>query len=185
MRVLIAVCSSSAHRLLVLTCGSALRATLACCCQADTDNSQCDGPRPTYARTALRSSGPGTLSARGNARRRSARSRQAGSGCRCAARPGSRPCWSGTHVPSTITTRNRSDLAARTRHPTHVRTGAARPVTGQSTPSGWAQRSARAAAAVLYGRRGHSSAALHGGTSSLIQIFRRDRRPVGQTRDWV
>jgi hypothetical protein len=142
MRVLIAVCSSSAHRLLVLTCGSALRATLACCCQAGTDNSQCDGLRPTYALSALRSSGPGTLSARGNARRRSARSRQAGSGCRCAARPGSRPWWSGTQVPSIITTRNRSDLAARTRHPTHVRTGVARPVTGQSTPSGWAQRSA-------------------------------------------
>jgi hypothetical protein len=81
----------------------------------------------TWRRSAVRSSGPGTRSARGNARRRSARSRHSAVGCRCAPRPGAVPRGSGRTAivwPSAIaTTRRRSDLVTRRRHPTQVRTG--------------------------------------------------------------
>lgn len=91
----------------------------------------------TYRRNAITSSGPGTRSARGNARRRTAWSRQTGAGCTYAPRPGSVPRGSGTHLPSTATVRNSSILAARSRHPTQVRSGHARarvrPDTAKST----------------------------------------------------
>ena len=73
------------------------------------------------------SSGPGTRSARGNAERRSARSRHSGAGCSQAPRPGSRRRGSGVSTPCTTTTRNRPSADALVRHPTQVRTG----------PDGW------------------------------------------------
>ena len=76
---------------------------------------------PIAARSGARSRGPATRRARGSARRRSARSRHCWAGWRCAPRPGSRRSGSGTQAPATTTTRNRSDAAARCRHPTHVR----------------------------------------------------------------
>jgi hypothetical protein len=78
-----------------------------------------------WARTAAVSSGPGTRSARGNAERRSARSRHSGAWCNQAPRPGSRRRGSGTSTPAATTTRNRPSACARLRHPTHVRTGPA------------------------------------------------------------
>jgi hypothetical protein len=78
-----------------------------------------------YIRSSARSSGPGTRSARGNAERRSARSRHSGTGCNQAPRPGSRRRGSGVGTPNTTTTRNRPSATALVRHPTHVRTGAA------------------------------------------------------------
>lgn len=78
-------------------------------------------------RTSLVSSIPLTRRARGNARRRSARSRHPVRQCNQAPLPGSVPWMSGTQTirPSfrTTTTRSRSDLAARIRQPTQVRTG--------------------------------------------------------------
>ena len=97
-----------------LTCGALCPSTTRC---------------STAARTRPASSGPGVRSALGNARRRSARSRHVRSGCTCAPRPGSRLWRSGTRTPPTATTRSRSALAARHRHPTQVRTGAARRAT--------------------------------------------------------
>jgi hypothetical protein len=80
---------------------------------------------PMWARTAAVSSGPWTRSARGNAERRSARSRHSGARCNHAPRPGSRRRGSGTSAPATATTRSRPSACARLRHPTHVRTGPA------------------------------------------------------------
>jgi hypothetical protein len=76
-------------------------------------------------RTAPVSSGPGTRSARGNAERRSARSRHSGAGCNHAPRPGSRRRGSGVSTPSTTTTRNRPSAFDRVRQPMQVRTGPA------------------------------------------------------------
>ncbi len=80
----------------------------------------------TYRRNAFVSSGPGARSALVNARRRTARSRQTRAGCTYAPRPGSVPRGSGAHSPSAATVRSRSILAARSRHPTQVRSGHAR-----------------------------------------------------------
>jgi hypothetical protein len=81
----------------------------------------------TNASSPAVSSPPGTLKARGNARRRSASPRHSAVGCRCAPRPGARLAGSGTtsgpDPRSPATTRNSSCLSARCRHPTHVRTG--------------------------------------------------------------
>ena len=86
----------------------------------------CCGPEATSSRTEVVRIAPGTLKARGNARRRTASSRHSTVGCRCAPRPGARPAGSGrTSRPcprSPATTRSRSVFAARCRHPTHVRT---------------------------------------------------------------
>ncbi len=91
----------------------------------------------THNRNALTSSGPSRRRARGNARRRSARSRHSVAGCRCAPRPGRLACGSGTTEPTdsegTTTTRTRSDFAARFRQPTQVRTGGVRLIASQST----------------------------------------------------
>jgi hypothetical protein len=96
------------------------------------------GSASTYRWTAAVSSGPGRRNALGNARRRSARSRHPGVGCRCAPRPGSVPRGSGTQTPSTAVTRSRSCLAARSLHPTQVRSGhersRVRPDMSKSTP---------------------------------------------------
>lgn len=92
-------------------------------------------PAPSGATMACNrasSKGPLTRNARGNAFRRSARARHSGSGCKCAPRPGKVPRGSGTHAPSTATTRTRSVLAARALHPTHVRTGPA--ASGRACP---------------------------------------------------
>jgi hypothetical protein len=78
-----------------------------------------------WARTAAVSSGPGARSARGNAERRSARSRHSGAWCSQAPRPGSRRRGSGTSTPASTTTLNRPSACARLRHPTQVRTGPA------------------------------------------------------------
>ena len=80
---------------------------------------------PMWARTGAGSSGPGTRSARGNAERRSARSRHSGARCSHAPRPGSLRRGSGVSTPSTTTTLNRPSATSRCRHPTHVRTGPA------------------------------------------------------------
>lgn len=82
--------------------------------------------RSTNRRTAAESNGPLALKARGNARRRTARSRQTGTGCTYAPRPGSVPRGSGTTSPSSTTMRSSSLLTARSRHPTQVRSGQAR-----------------------------------------------------------
>jgi hypothetical protein len=74
-------------------------------------------------RTPATSSGPGTRSALGNARRRSALVRQPGSGCNHAPRPPIRRRRSRTSSPSTTTTRSNSPASARPRQPTQVLTG--------------------------------------------------------------
>ncbi|MDQ0845431.1 hypothetical protein QFZ68_005111 [Streptomyces sp. V1I6] len=91
----------------------------------------------TYRRARAVSSGPWARKALGNARRRTARSKQTKAGCTYAPRPGSVPRSSGTHSPSITTIRSRSLLAARSRHPTQVRSGhtraCVRPDTVKST----------------------------------------------------
>ncbi len=91
----------------------------------------------TYWRNAFVSSAPGARNARVNARRRTAWSRQTSAGCTYAPRPGSVPRGSGTHSSLIATMRSRSALAARSRHPTQVRSGHARtrvrPDTAKST----------------------------------------------------
>ncbi len=90
-------------------------------------------PAAMCARTAAVSSGPGTRSARGNAERRSARSRHSGAGCNHAPRPGSRRRGSGVSTPCTTTTRNRPSADDLARHPIQVRTG---PTVGASAVVG-------------------------------------------------
>jgi hypothetical protein len=80
-------------------------------------------PASIHARTCAMSRAPWTRRARGNARRRSARSRQPTVGCRYAPRPGCRDRGSGRHRPSRAVTRSSSDLPARVRQPMHVRVG--------------------------------------------------------------
>jgi hypothetical protein len=92
------------------------------------DGSGVDGTTSaTKLRTGAGSSGPPRRSARVNARRRSASSRQLGTGCNHAPRPSHRWRGSGTthQTPSTsaATTRSRTDRSSRSRHPTHVRMG--------------------------------------------------------------
>jgi hypothetical protein len=70
-------------------------------------------------------SGPGTRSARANARRRCACSKHPWQGCRYAPRPGLRAGASGTTSFPAATTRSKSDLAARDPHPTQVRSAGA------------------------------------------------------------
>jgi hypothetical protein len=84
----------------------------------------------TYDLSVVSSTGPLTRSARPQALRRVASSRQAVDGCRCAPRPPADRRRSGASaVPAplpTATIRISSDLAARSRHPTQVRTGSGR-----------------------------------------------------------
>lgn len=91
----------------------------------------------TYRRNTFVSSAPGARNARVNARRRTAWSRQTWAGCTYAPRPGSVPRGSGTHASLIATMRSSSVLAARSRHPTQVRSGHApacvRPDTAKST----------------------------------------------------
>jgi hypothetical protein len=96
---------------------------------------------PIWVRTAAVSSGPWTRSARGNAERRSARSRHSGARCNHAPRPGSRRRGSGTSAPATATTRSRPSACARLRHPTHVRTG---PTADRRSTAGAGRASAEA-----------------------------------------
>lgn len=83
----------------------------------------CAASWPTARRSPPVSSGPWTLRALGNARRRTASSRQAGVGCTYAPRPGSVPRRSGTQRPSTSATRSSPSRAERCRQPTQVRSG--------------------------------------------------------------
>jgi hypothetical protein len=66
---------------------------------------------------------PETRSARENARRRCASSKQARLGCRYAPRPGRRAWGSGTRPSPSTTRRSRLDFSARALQPTQVRTG--------------------------------------------------------------
>jgi hypothetical protein len=79
--------------------------------------------RERYEASEATLSEPATRSARGNARRRCASSKHAWLGCRYAPRPGCRAWGSGTMTPPATTRRSKLDLAARSLHPTHVRTG--------------------------------------------------------------
>ncbi len=74
-----------------------------------------------YSASTARLSDPVVRSARGNALRRRASSRHAGSECRYAPRPGSRACGSGWITSPTATRRSRLDLTARSLQPTQVR----------------------------------------------------------------
>ena len=84
----------------------------------------------TYDRKAVSSTGPLTRSARPQALRRVASSRQATVGCKCAPRPPADRLRSGSTVVVApllaATIRISSDLAVRSRHPTQVRTGSGR-----------------------------------------------------------
>src|SRR5215472_9917004 len=127
----IALCSSSAHKLLDLLsvqvsvassfasrpniAGSVRRRQL---CYARVTASE------RWVTSASTASGPGTRSARGNARRRRASSKHSKLGCRYAPRPGSLAWGSGMTWSPIATRRSRLDFAARSLQPTHVRTGA-------------------------------------------------------------
>ena len=74
-----------------------------------------------YSASGSRLSDPAVRSARGNARRRRARSRHARLGCRYAPRPGSRACGSGWMTSPAATRRSRLDFSARSLQPTQVR----------------------------------------------------------------
>jgi hypothetical protein len=137
----------------------------------------------TWARTAVRSSGPWTRRAVRNARRRWARSRHSTVGCRCAPRPGAVPGGSGTTDlagPSpTTTTRNRSDLAARARQPRHIRTGRRRvwmSGVGQPTSAESTRKPQESSAPVCSGMRWRPGLAVgvSGAVSGLMSI----RQPV-------
>jgi len=82
----------------------------------------------TYSRSPVTSSGPGTLKARGNALRRTARSKHSVAGCRCAPRPGARRSGSGRTVrlpgPPDTVIRSKSAGLDRFRHPMQVRSRA-------------------------------------------------------------
>src|SRR5262245_685864 len=84
----------------------------------------------TYDHTAVSSTGPPTRNARPQALRRVASSKQATVGCRCAPRPPADRLGSGSTVVVApllaATIRISSDLVARSRHPTQVRTGSGR-----------------------------------------------------------
>jgi hypothetical protein len=76
---------------------------------------------PRYSASLPVPTGPGSRSARANARRRCASSKHPWLGCRYAPRPGPRADGSGTTSFPAATRRSKSDLAARTPHPTQVR----------------------------------------------------------------
>jgi hypothetical protein len=80
---------------------------------------------PRYSLTSAAPSGPPARKARVNARRRCASSKHSWLRCRYAPRPGKRAPGSGTRRSPAATRRSKPDLAARSRQPTHVRTGGA------------------------------------------------------------
>jgi hypothetical protein len=80
-----------------------------------------DSAPQRYSASGSRLSDPAVRSARGNARRRRARSRHAWLGCRYAPRPGSRACGSGWMTSPAATRRSRLDFSARSLQPTQVR----------------------------------------------------------------
>lgn len=84
-----------------------------CCCSTRNCSTQ--------LRTSVRSSGPGTLKARGNALRRSARSRHLVTGCKWAPRPGARCSGSGRTRPPETVIRSKPVGLSRFRHPIQVR----------------------------------------------------------------
>jgi len=81
---------------------------------------------PRYSASLPVPTGPGSRSARANARRRCASSKHPRLGCRYAPRPGPRAGGSGTISFPAATRRSKSDLAARAPHPTQVRIAGAR-----------------------------------------------------------
>jgi hypothetical protein len=132
--VIIAACSSSAHRFStcfptgVPSCCTAFsiqRAAQPCLFQPCLfRREQCyagDSAPQRYSASGSRLSDPAVRSARGNARRRRARSRHAWLGCRYAPRPGSRACGSGWMTSPAATRRSKLDFSARSLQPTQVR----------------------------------------------------------------
>lgn len=82
-----------------------------------------ENPAANVLLTVSASSVPCVRSARGNALRRSAESTQSDRECTYAPRPGNVDSLSITRHPSMATSRTRSVLVTRSRHPTHVLTG--------------------------------------------------------------
>lgn len=123
--VIIAACSSSAHQLLdLLSDRCSFFAFTACCPARLFRREQCyagDSAPQRYSASGSKLSDPAVRKARGNARRRRARSRHARLGCRYAPRPGSRACGSGWMTSPTATRRSRLDFSARSLQPTQVR----------------------------------------------------------------
>jgi len=122
--VIITACSSSAHRF--STCfRTGVPSSVKACNPAELFRlGQCysgSGTPRRYSASGSRLSGPVVRKARGNARRRRARSRHARLGCRYAPRPGSRAGGSGWMASPAATRRSRLDLAARSLQPTQVR----------------------------------------------------------------
>ena len=153
--VIIAACSSSAHQLLDLLSDRCSLLALKPAIQPGLFRlGQCysgDSAPRRYSASESRLSGPVVRKARGNARRRRARSRHARLGCRYAPRPGSRAGGSGWMASPAATRRSRLDLAARSLQPTQVRitgvSGACRSarvaITSSSLPPSQACRTGR------------------------------------------
>src|SRR5215469_11537759 len=124
--VIIAACSSSAHPLLDLLSDrcSFFAAFTARYPTMLFRREQCyagDSAPQRYSASGSKLSDPAVRKARGNARRRRARSKHAWLGCRYAPRPGSRACGSGWMTSPTATRRSRLDFSARSLQPTQVR----------------------------------------------------------------
>ena len=117
----IAACSSVAHRNLSLLSPVRVAPALPFVRPSGSRPGR-PGPDSTrYSASLLVPRGPGSRSARANARRRCACSKHPWLGCRYAPRPGLRAGASGTTSFPAATTRSKSDLAARAPHPTQVR----------------------------------------------------------------
>ncbi len=117
----IAACSSGAHCHLSLLSLALFPSLPFICPVAGWQPSRQSATAPRYPAILPAPSGPGRRSARGNARRRCARSKHPWLGCRYAPRPGIRARGSGTTSSPATTRRSRSDLTARAPHPTHIR----------------------------------------------------------------
>jgi len=117
----IAACSSVAHRNLSLLSPGRVAPALPFVRPSGSWPGR-PGPDSTrYSASLPVPNGPGRRSARANARRRCACSKHPWLGCRYAPRPGLRAGASGITSFPAATTRSKSDLAARTPHPTQVR----------------------------------------------------------------
>jgi hypothetical protein len=121
----IAACSSVAHRNLSLLSWTVLPRPCRSCRPSGSGPGSPGPDSARYSASLSVPSGPGSRNARANARRRCACSKHPRLGCRYAPRPGLRAGASGTISSPTATTRSKSDLAARTPHPTQVRTAGA------------------------------------------------------------
>jgi hypothetical protein len=118
----IAACSSVAHRNLSLLSGTVSPRPCRSCRPSGSGPGRPGPDSARYSASLSVPSGPGSRSARANARRRCACSKHPRLGCTYAPRPGLRAGASGTISSPAATTRSKSDLAARAPHPTQVRT---------------------------------------------------------------